>query len=86
MGCYFLLQGIFLTQGLNPSTLHWQGALYHRAIRETLYLPYPLQLLIICWLAAFEQGSSKVDCFLRGETSYSLLISSWLLLLDTWGL
>ena len=24
VGCYFLLQGIFLTQGLNPSLLHWQ--------------------------------------------------------------
>ena len=27
MGCHFLLQGIFLTQGLNPSLLyprHWQ--------------------------------------------------------------
>jgi len=24
MGCHFLLQGIFLTQGLNPCLLHWQ--------------------------------------------------------------
>ena len=24
VGCQFLLQGIFLTQGLNPSLLHWQ--------------------------------------------------------------
>ena len=24
-GCYFLLQGIFLTQGLNPHLLNWQG-------------------------------------------------------------
>ena len=23
MGCHFLLQGIFLTQGSNPSLLHW---------------------------------------------------------------
>jgi len=23
--CYFLLQGIFPTQGLNPCLLHWQG-------------------------------------------------------------
>ena len=49
VGCHFLLQGS------NPSTLHWQGARYHRAIRETLDLPYPLQLLIIYWLAVFEQ-------------------------------
>ena len=24
VGCHFLLQGIFPTQGLNPSLLHWQ--------------------------------------------------------------
>ena len=24
MGCHFLLQGIFLTQGLIPGLLHWQ--------------------------------------------------------------
>ena len=24
VGCHFLLQGIFLTQGLNPLLLHWQ--------------------------------------------------------------
>ena len=24
VGCHFLLQGIFLTQGLNPHPLHWQ--------------------------------------------------------------
>ena len=25
VGCYLLLQGIFLTQGLNPCLLHWQA-------------------------------------------------------------
>ena len=25
VGCQFLLQGLFLTQGLNPRLLHWQG-------------------------------------------------------------
>ena len=29
VGCHFLLQGIFLTQGLNPHLLHWQVILYH---------------------------------------------------------
>ena len=24
VGCHFVLQGIFLTQGLNPCLLHWQ--------------------------------------------------------------
>ena len=29
MGCHFLLQGIFLTQGLNPGLLHCRQMLYH---------------------------------------------------------
>ena len=29
MGCHFLLQGIFLTQGLNLGLLHRRQVLYH---------------------------------------------------------
>ena len=29
VGCHFLLQGIFLTQGLNPDLLHCRQILYH---------------------------------------------------------
>ena len=29
VGCHFLLQGIFLTQGSNPGLLHCRQALYH---------------------------------------------------------
>ena len=39
MGCHFLLQWIFLTQGLNPGLLlllHCRWILYHRAIEEAL--------------------------------------------------
>ena len=32
MGCHFLLQGIFLAQGLNPSPLHWQAASLHLGV------------------------------------------------------
>ena len=31
VGCHFLLQGIFLTQGSNLSLLHWQADAYHWA-------------------------------------------------------
>ena len=34
-GCHFLLQGIFLNQGLNQVFLHLGWILYHWAIRET---------------------------------------------------
>ena len=39
MGCYFLLQGIFLTQGLNTGLLHCSQTLYrlsHKGSRELL--------------------------------------------------
>ena len=36
VGCHFLLQGIFLTQGLNPCLLHCRQILSHRATRESL--------------------------------------------------
>ena len=35
-GCHFLLQGIFLTQGLNPSLLHCRQILYHCTTKEAL--------------------------------------------------
>ena len=34
VGCHFLLQGLFLTQGLDLSLLHYRQILYHCAIRE----------------------------------------------------
>ena len=34
VGCHFLLQGIFLTQGSNPGLLHCRQVLYHWAPRE----------------------------------------------------
>ena len=34
VGCHFLLQGIFPTQGLNPCLVHGRQILYHWASRE----------------------------------------------------
>ena len=34
MGCHFLLQGIFLTQGSNPGRLRCRQILYHLSYRE----------------------------------------------------
>ena len=36
MGCLFLLQGIFLTQELNPRLLQWRQILYHCATWEAM--------------------------------------------------
>ena len=42
VGCHFLLQGVFLTQGLNPHLLHWQ------AYSLLLRLPGSPTPLILC--------------------------------------
>ena len=34
VGCHFLLQGIFLTQGLNPGLLHYRQILYRLSHQE----------------------------------------------------
>ena len=38
MGCYFLLQGIFLTQGSNPGLLHCRQTLYPLSHQGSLYI------------------------------------------------
>ena len=38
VGCHFLLQGIFPTQGSNLCLLHWQGILYHCTTWEAFSL------------------------------------------------
>ena len=37
MGCHFLLQGIFPTQGLNPGLLHCRQMLYHLSHQGSHY-------------------------------------------------
>ena len=54
VGCHFLLQGIFLTQVLNPGLLHCRQILYHRATREALITRkhplYVLSILVLCYI------------------------------------
>ena len=38
VGCHFRLQGIFLTQGLNPGLPHCRQTLYHLSHQESPYL------------------------------------------------
>ena len=38
MDCHFLLQGIFLTQGLNPGLPHFRQTLYHLSHQRRLYI------------------------------------------------
>ena len=46
VGCHFLLQGIFLTQGLNPGLLHCRQTLYRLSHQGS---PYCLVLYKMHW-------------------------------------
>ena len=46
VGCHALLQGIFLTQGLNPHLLHCRQILYHWATKEAPLIYSSLYMLI----------------------------------------
>ena len=51
VGCHFLFQGIFPTQGSNPGLLHWRQIFFTVwATREALLLCKPL---IILWAFSF---------------------------------
>ena len=43
MGCHFLLQGIFLTQGSNPGLLHCRQTLYPLSHQGSLISSYLMQ-------------------------------------------
>ena len=46
VGCHSLLQGIFLTQGLNWGLLHWRQILYHLSHLEG---PGKQNISYVCW-------------------------------------
>ena len=45
VGCHFLLQGIFLTQGLNQGLLYWRQIIYHLSYQGR---PIPSRIIIKC--------------------------------------
>ena len=63
MGCCALLQGIFLTQGLNPCLLwltHCRGILYHWATGEALVFLFS-GLITICLKYLFPSPKAKMN-------------------------
>ena len=64
VGCHFLLQGIFSTQGLNPGLLHYRQILYHLSHQESSKIDHGsvhgiLQPRTLEWVAIlFSRGSS----------------------------
>ena len=47
VGCHFLLQGIFLTQGLNPGLLHFGQILYQGSPKSGSKLTFPIKSLTL---------------------------------------
>ena len=55
VGCHFLLQGIFLIQGLNPRLLHWQVDSLPRSHQLIAWINWPSTpvLLLECCTSSF---------------------------------
>ena len=63
LGCHFLLQGIFPTQGLNPGLLHCRQTLYHLSHLSVSHLSNPRNgPSVVCCEAMFSFLSS---CFIN---------------------
>ena len=89
VGCHFLLQGIFPTQGLNPGLPHCRQTLYHLSHQGSLNPSQKQQLCIPPWLKSltrwltslpqFHKSSQTPISFVCGEarsqTSVSIPVS-----------
>ena len=67
VGCHFLLQGIFLTQGSNPGLLHYQQMLYcpsHQGSTPSINLANVLYSLMELMAAVFFPVSKKFNFYL----------------------
>ena len=51
VGCHFLLQRIFPTQGSNPGLLHCRQTLYHLSHQGIVYLGLSLIWTVISWIS-----------------------------------
>ena len=61
VGCHFLLQGIFLTQELNPGLLHCRQILYHLSY-EGSYFGQPL--FLAPFSSELEKKKTTIGCCL----------------------
>ena len=76
--CHFLLQGIFPTQGLNPSLLLGRQFLYHWATWEVLAVVWGSIFVCQVWeLLCYHYPGSMVKCRLLGPTPELLNQNIW---------
>ena len=72
MGCHFLLQGIFLTQGSNPGVFHCRQILYHLSYQGS---PYICKERFIFGIGAHDCGGGQVPSLPGGlETREELMV------------
>ena len=81
VGCRSLLQGIFLTQGLNTGLLRWRQILYHLSHQGSLaYIDHLCFTYLFIWLhtgSLCHAGSVVVVCRLSSCGAACRLLVSW---------
>ena len=67
MGCHFLLQGIFLTQGLNLGLPHCRQTLYHLSPQGspfTFHFSFTFDLCLLLQIDPFNNPHPRLSTFL----------------------
>ena len=84
MGCHALLQGIFLTQGLNSGVLNCRQILYHLSHQGSLTEKTELLLLgIECFLFCFVSTERVEEVSVHNKLMVRVSDSpQWFLLID----
>ena len=70
MGCHFLLQGIFLTQGLNPRPLQWRAVSFPLSHQESpkALLDASDEMMLMCSWPGNPLSSSSCSSLTNGKT------------------
>ena len=79
VGCHSLLQGIFLTQGLNPSLLHCRQILFHLRPQGSPNKVYGiLQARILEWVSIlFSRRSFQPRAWPQGSHTAGRFFTIW---------
>ena len=91
MGCHFLLQGFFPTQGSNPYFLHlliWQGLFHHCSswktqVESILHLPQKLSTWASCLVPSDQFSHSVVS---DSATAWTIACQASLSITKSWSL
>ena len=78
MGCHFLLQGIFLTQWLNPGLLHCRRILYRLNHQGTVIRIHGFHYLSLGSIPG--QGTEILQAVQpkkKGETMFPIMLKGW---------